>query len=158
MKRGTLLALLLIATLAGGCARAIFSIVSFRTHEAYTDASLTRFRELLQSGETVGKSDVMATLGPPIEVIGQDEGEVFVYRRLARDTNVINLNPAMISFVPAPPVPIYYGSDSSGRDDTLMLFFDREGWLRNTGERLGIAETDRSRAALLGEGVQELIK
>jgi len=158
MTRAGLLALLLAALLASGCAEAIFSIVSFRSHEAYSDASLMRFRELMGAGVAVTKSDVLATLGPPIEVIGQDEGEVFVYRRLARDTNVINLNPAMISFVTAPPLPIYYGSDSSGRDDTLMVFFDREGRLRNAGERLGIGETDRSRAAYLGEGVQGLIK
>lgn len=158
MKRTTLLALLLVAPLTSACAEAIFSIVSFRSHDAYSDASLTRFRELLSTGAAVTKPDVLATLGPPIEVIGLDEGEVFVYRRLARDINVINLNPAMITFITAPPVPIYYGSDSSGRDDTLMVFFDREGRLRNAGERLGIGETDRSRAALLGEGVQELIK
>jgi len=158
MTRASLLALLLAALLASGCAEAIFSIISFRSHEAYSDASLMRFRELMGAGVAVTKSDVLATLGPPIEVIGQDEGEVFVYRRLARDTNVINLNPAMISFVTAPPLPIYYGSDSSGRDDTLMVFFDREGRLRNSGERRGIGETDRSRAAYLGEGVQGLIK
>ena len=151
------IALLLIAALSAGCAEAIFSLDSHRTHDAYTEASLDEFAKLRAAG-SVSKAEVLATLGPPIHVIGQDTGEVFVYRRLARDTNVINLNPAMISFVPAPPVPIYYGSDSSGRDDTLMLFFDREGRLRNSGERLGIAETDRSRAALLGEGVQELIK
>ncbi len=158
MKRASLLALLLFAAVGGGCAAAIFSIVSFRSHAAYTDASLASFRELLGSGVAVTKPDVLATLGPPIEVIGQDDGEVFVYRRLARDTNVINLNPGMVTFFAAPPVPIYFGSDSSGRDDTLMVFFDREGRLRNTGERLGIAETEGSRAAVLGEGVQGLIK
>ena len=64
----------------------------------------------------------------------------------------------MVTFFAAPPIPIYYGSDSSGRNDTLMVFFDRDGKLRDAGQRLGIGETDRSRAALLGEGVQGLIK
>ncbi len=158
MKRAALPALVLVAMLASGCAEAIFSIVSFRSHQAYSDASLASFRELLGNGRPVTKPDVLATLGPPIQVIGQDAGEVFVYRRVARDTSVINLNPAMITFITAPPVPLYFGSDTSGRDDTLMVFFDRDGRLRDQGQRLGIEETGRSPAAFLGEGVQELIK
>ena len=71
---------------------------------------------------------MLATLGPPIQVIGQDTGEVFVYRRLARDTSTINLNPSMVTlFCPAPPIPIYFDSRTSGRDDTLMVFFDSQG-------------------------------
>ena len=160
MRRLALLPLVFCALLASGCGQAIFSIVSFRSHDAYTDAALARFYELIEvTGGDVSKAQVLFTLGPPIQVVGQDEGEIFIYRRLARDTSVINLNPSMITFVgPMPPIPIYFASDSSGRDDTLMLFFDREGRLANQGLRLGVGEGGHSPAARMGEGVQEMIK
>jgi hypothetical protein len=152
------IALLLIAALLAGCAEAIFSIDSHRTHDAYTEASLDEFVKLRAAGP-VSKAEVLATLGPPIHVIGQDTGEVFVYRRLARDTRTINLNPAMISlFGPTVPIPIYFNSQTSGRDDTLMVFFDSQGRVQGEGFNLGIEDTGQSGAALVGQGVQELLR
>ncbi len=152
------LALLLGATLSIGCAEAIFSIGSYRTHDAYTEASLDEFVKLRSAGP-VSKAEVLATLGPPIQVIGQDTGEVFVYRRLARDTRTINLNPAMVNlFGPTVPIPIYYDSQTSGRDDTLMVFFDAQGRVQGEGFNFGIQETGQSGAAFIGEGVWELLK
>ena len=152
------IALLLIAALLAGCAEAIFSIDSHRTHDAYTEASLDEFIKLRTAGP-VSKAEVLATLGPPIHVIGQDTGEVFVYRRLARDTRTINLNPAMVNlFGPTVPIPIYYDSQTSGRDDTLMVFFDSQGRVQGEGFNLGIQETGQSGAAFIGEGVWELLK
>lgn len=152
------IALLLIAALLAGCAEAIFSIDSHRTHDAYTEASLDEFVKLRAAGP-VSKAEVLATLGPPIQVIGQDTGEVFVYRRLARDTRTINLNPAMVNlFGPAVPIPIYFDSQTSGRDDTLMVFFDSQGRVQGEGFNLGIQETGQSGAAFFGQGVQELLR
>jgi hypothetical protein len=152
------IALLLIAALSAGCAQAIFSLESHRTHEAYTEASLDEFGKLRAAGP-VSKAEVLATLGPPIHVIGQDTGEVFVYRRLARDTSTINLNPSMVSlFGPAPPIPIYFDSRTSGRDDTLMVFFDSQGRVQGEGFNLGIEDTSQSGAAFVGQGLQELLK
>jgi hypothetical protein len=152
------IALLLVAALTVGCAEAIFSIDSYRTHEAYTEASLNDLVEMRTEGP-VTKADVLATLGPPIHVIGQDAGEIFIYQRLARDTRTINLNPSMITvFGPAPPIPIYFDSETSGRDDTLMVFFDSQGRMRGEGVNLGIGDTGQSGAALVGQGVQELLK
>jgi hypothetical protein len=152
------LALLLLVTLSVGCAEALFSIDSFRSHEAYTEASLRAFAEVKAEGP-VTKADVLATLGPPIHVIGQDAGEIFVYRRLARDTRTINLNPSMVRVgIALPPIPIYFDSDTSGRDDTLMVFFDSEGRMRGESINLGVGDTRQSGAALVGEGVQELLK
>jgi len=152
------IALLLIAALSVGCAEAIFSLDSHRTHDAYTETSLDEFAKLRAAGP-VSKAEVLATLGPPIQVIGQDTGEVFVYRRLARDTSTININPSMISlFGPAPPIPIYFDSRTSGRDDTLMVFFDAQGWVQREGVNLGIGDTRQSGAAFVGQGVQELLK
>lgn len=140
-----------------GCAKAIFSIASYRSHEAYSDASFAAFQGLEPGA--AGKAEVLAALGPPIHVVGQDRGEIFVYRRLARDTSVINLNPSTVSFLgPAPPIPLFYGSDTSGRDDTLMVFFDAAGRLRGHGTSYGIGRTEGSRAARVGQGVQELLE
>ena len=150
--------LLVIAALSAGCAEAIFSIDSYRSHDAYTEASLGDYVKRRAAGP-VTKADVLATLGPPIHVIGQDTGEIFVYRRLARDTRTININPSMITlFLSLPPVPLYFDSDTSGRDDTLMVFFDSEGRMRGESVNLGIADTGQSGAALVGEGVRELLE
>ena len=152
------MALLLIAALSVGCAEAIFSLDSHRTHDAYTEASIGEFAKLRAAGP-VSKAEVLATLGPPIQVIGQDTGEVFVYRRLARDTSTLNINPSMVNlFGPAPPIPIYFDSRTSGRDDTLMVFFDSQGWVQREGVNLGIGDTGQSGAALVGQGMQELLK
>jgi len=155
------IAFLLIAALLAGCAEAIFSLDSHRTHNAYTEASLEEFIKLRDTGP-VNKAEVLATLGPPIQVIGRDTGEIFVYRRLARDTRTINLNPSMVNLfipaVPAVPIPIYFDSQTSGRDDTLMVFFDSQGRVQAEGFNLGIGETGQSGAALIGEGVQELLR
>ena len=152
------IALLLIAALSVGCAEAIFSLDSHRTHDAYTETSLDEFAKLRAAGP-VSKAEVLATLGPPIQVIGQDTGEVFVYRRLARDTRTINLNPAMVTvWISLPSIPIYFNRNTSGRDDTLMVFFDSQGQVRGEGFNLGIQDTGQSGAAFVGEGVQELLK
>lgn len=152
------IALLMAAVLSSGCADAIFSIDSFRSHEAYTDASLEAFRSALSRGELT-KADVLATLGPPIRVIAQDAGDIFVYLRLARDTRTVNLDPGMVSVpISLPSVPLYFNRETSGRDDTLMVFFDSEGRMQGHSINLGVEDTRQSGAALLGEGVQELLE
>jgi hypothetical protein len=152
------IALLLVAALSLGCASALFSIDSYRTHDAYTEVSLAEFVKLRAAGP-ISKADVLATLGPPIHVIGQDAGEIFVYRRLARDTRTINLNPAMVTvWISLPSIPIYFNRNTSGRDDTLMVFFDSQGRMQGESINLGIGDTDQSQAAFVGEGVQELLK
>jgi hypothetical protein len=152
------IALLLGVALSTGCAEAILSIDSYRTHDAYTEASLGDFVEMRAAGP-VSKAEVLATLGPPIHVISQDVGEIFVYRRQARDTRTINLNPAMVTlFFSLPSMPLYFDSDTSGRDDTLMVFFDSQGRLRGESVNLGIGNARQSEATLVGEGVQERLE
>lgn len=121
-----------------GCSEAILSWTRFHSHSAFTDASHDAFHERLDAGE-VTKTDVLATLGPPLQVIARDTGDVFVYRRRVRNTRIVNLNPAFVSFVPvAPPIPVFFGRFSSGYSDTLMVFFDAEGRLLSEGERFEI--------------------
>lgn len=131
-------ALVVLCLLGCGCAKAIFSRVTTRSHQAYTDADFAEFLEIRQLGET-GKAEVLATLGPPIEVLSQDSGDVFVYRRRIRESNVINLNPNTVSgFGPPVPVPLFFRSSTKGRDDTLMLFFGPDGRLRGDSLRLNL--------------------
>jgi hypothetical protein len=120
------------------CSEAVLSLTRIRTHDAYSDASYAAY-ERARDGGAVTKAEVLAMLGPPIQVIGQEDGDIFVYRRDARDSRVLHLNPSMVSLgVAAPPIPIYYNSRTSGRDDTLMIFFDAEGRSRGQGLRLDV--------------------
>ena len=78
-------------------------------------------------------------LGPPLHVIGQGDGEIFVYRRLARDSRTVTLNPAYL--VPsAPSVPLYSRMNVSGRDDLLMVFFDTQGRVRALSSYRGVGD------------------
>jgi len=121
--------LLLCSLMLTGCAEALFSRVTMRSHAAYSDADFSEFLAIRQIGST-RKGDVLATLGPPVQVLAQDRGDVFVYRRSARDRSVVNLNPAMVSGLgPTVPIPIYFRSVTTGYEDALMLFFDHEGRL-----------------------------
>ena len=125
----------LLAALLLGCGGALFSRESSRSHDAYTAASLESFRRA-QADRLLSKADVLATLGPPIHVIGQADGEIFVYRRVVTDTNAINLNPGVVSgLAPAPAIPLYLRSRTSGRDDTLMIFFNAHGQVRGESAR-----------------------
>ncbi len=132
---------LLVSLLLTGCAEALFSRVSMQSHAAYTDADFAAFLAIRRIG-TTRKGEVLATLGPPIQVLPQDRGDIFVYRRRARETNVVNLNPSMVSgFGPTVPIPIYFRSATTGREDTLMIFFDAEGRLRGQSLMRNIDES-----------------
>lgn len=128
-------ALVLVCLLGCGCAQAILSRITTRSHQAYSDADFAEFLEIRELGQT-GKAEVLATLGPPIEVLSQDSGDVFVYRRRIRESTVINLNPNTVTFGPPVPIPLFFRSSTSGRDDTLMLFFGPDGRLRGDSLRL----------------------
>jgi hypothetical protein len=132
------IALASLALLVAGCAEALYTSTSFRSHDAYTDADYARYQDALDS-PPLGKAEVLATLGPPLQVIRQESGDVFVYRRQAVDVSIINLNPGMVSvFGPTVPVPLYFDSTTSGRSDTLMVFFDAHGRMQGDSERWDI--------------------
>ena len=133
------LALLPVALLTG-CAEALFSHTSYRSDAAFDATAFSRYVELRRTGAP-DKPAILRVLGPPMEVIGQARGEAFLYRREAVDTSIVNLNPAMASGLgPVVPIPLYFGSFRTGRDDLLMLFFDEKGRLRGDSLRLGIDE------------------
>ncbi|NNL64943.1 MAG: hypothetical protein HKP30_01745 [Myxococcales bacterium] len=149
---------LLTACGALGCSDAIFSLESYRSHEAFSDETLARFREA-RAGRELGKPDVLALLGPPVHVIRADRGEVFVYRRVARDRSVLNVNPSMLPILgPMPPIPVYFRQDVSDRDDTLMVFFDEQGRVDGEAALFAVDQTEASEAARLGEGVRGLLE
>ena len=71
---------------------------------------------------------------------------------MARSVPVVSVPVAL------PPVPVYFDSQTSGRDDTLMVFFDTEGLMQGASVNLGVGDTGQSGAAFVGQGVQELLK
>ena len=153
MSRGIALLFVLVCA---GCGPALFSITSYRG-----DLALDRERlealELLLAAARAGKAEVLDVLGPPAGILGQPDGEVFLYRRVARDANTVSLNPSYV-FPPAPSVPIYVDADVSGRDDLLMVFFDQEGRLRSASLRQSIGEVSGSRAATFSEAVRAWVE
>jgi hypothetical protein len=111
--------------------------------------------QLVADGE-VHKAEVLRSMGPPVSVLGQEDGEIFVYRHVARDTSTINLNPGYIML--GPSIPLWVDHNVSGRDDLLMLSFDAHGALRGASLRQRVAETGESRAAVLGEGMRRWLE
>ncbi|MGI9431925.1 MAG: hypothetical protein ACR2PQ_06915 [Myxococcota bacterium] len=142
MRSSIPVALGIAAALLLGCSEALVARSSYRSHESFTDESLARFERAGEAG-VLSKAQVLASLGPPSHTIGQPDGEIFVYRREALDRWVIELNPAFVpTGIPTPPIPLYFGSFTRGRDDTLMVFFDRDGHLRGRGVKLTIDAAD----------------
>jgi len=145
--RGRLVLALPLLLALTACSEAIVSRMTYRSHAAYTDEAHERFEQSQQDGP-IRKPEVLATLGPPILVIPQPEGDLFVYRREALDTTIIHLNPAFISyFGTMPPIPLYFGSFTRGRVDVLMVFFDTLGNLVDAGSRFDIAGDSNGPAA-----------
>ena len=135
--------------LAGtGCSSSLFSIVTFRGRRGFDEAALVQVARRKTQGPA-SKAQVLAALGPPVEVLVQSDGEVFVYRRHARDAATLSLTPGAV--LPAPSIPIYYASEVSGRDDLVMVFFDANGRVRGISARSGIGVVEGSKAATLGE-------
>ncbi len=92
------------------------------------------------------KSGVLSVLGPPVSIVEEDGGDIFVYRHVARDTSEINLNPGYV--VPwVPSVPLYVDNDVSGRDDLLMIFFGEDGEVIGASMRQSVRDVSGSRAA-----------
>ena len=139
MTRARVLLAALLLPLAG-CSEALIARSTFRSHEAFTDRSLADF-ERSQIARQLTKADVLASLGPPTHTIGQPDGEIFVYRREGLDRWIVDLNPSFVPTpFPTPPIPLYFGSFTRGRDDTLMVFFDPVGNVRARGAKLTIEE------------------
>jgi hypothetical protein len=138
-----------------GCGPALFSVTSYRGHRALEGDPIDTLEQLVSDGE-VHKAEVLRTLGPPVSVLGQEDGEIFVYRHVARDTSTINLNPGYIML--GPSIPLWVDHNVSGRDDLLMLSFDAHGALRGASLRQRVAETGESRAAVLGEGMRRWLE
>jgi hypothetical protein len=150
-SRRWIVAAVSVAWLAA-CGPALIAVTSYRGHLAIDRSGLESLERLLASDGS-RKADVLAALGPPVSILGQDDGEIFVYRRVARDTNSVNLNPAYV--IPtAPSVPLYVDTDVSGRDDLLMVFFDEQGHLRAASLRRSIADLRGSRAATSSEEIR----
>ena len=140
----------LLLVFLAGCSTYLLDISSSRTERSLGSSSEGALGEI-ESGTP--KGEILARLGPPVQVIEQPDGEVFVYRRRARDTSILNINPS--GFVAgAPAFSVLYDAEVSNRDDVLMVSFDRDGAVRGVSRREDVDRTDTSRSALLGERVE----
>ena len=147
MSRFVLLAILLATS---ACGPTLIALESYQALDEVGSPGAGNI-ERLASDESLTKPDVLALLGPPVSVIGQPDGDVFVYRRVARDRSSLNLNPAYVVPV-APPVPVYTDVDVTGRDDLLLLFFDVKGQVRGASLRHSIG------VGTEGPGLHEVLR
>jgi hypothetical protein len=145
MSRRGRIVLTLLATIPMACAPTLVAVHSYRGHGALDEKALATISELAEAG-ALNKAGVLSVLGPPVSVVGQGAGEIFVYRHVARDASEINLNPSYV--VPsAPSLPLYVNNDVSGRDDVLMIFFGADGKVLGASMRQNVGDVTGSRAA-----------
>ena len=117
-RRGRLAAgLVVLAALAWlpGC-----SISRFESGRAVPDTAA------LQVGVST-KADVMAALGPPLEVRRQFDGDLFIYRRVLSQSRQILLFPLL---------PFYADQRGSSRQEQVTLLFDPRGVLTGVGRHV----------------------
>ena len=154
-SRGAIAALLCPLLLVA-CAPTLWAVRSYRGYRAIDDTALTTLSQLAEAS-ALTKSGVLSVLGPPVSIVEEDGGDIFVYRHVARDTSEINLNPGYV--VPwVPSVPLYVDNDVSGRDDLLMIFFGEDGALTGASFRQSVRDVSGSRAASQSEMVREWVE
>lgn len=156
MSSRGVVAALLGALLLSACAPALWGVRTYRGYRAIDDTALTTLSELAEAS-ALTKAGVLSVLGPPVSIVEEDRGDIFVYRHVARDTSEINLNPGYL--VPSvPSVPLYVDNDVSGRDDLLMIFFGEDGALTGASLRQSVRDVSGSRAASQSERVREWVE
>lgn len=73
------------------------------------------------------KADVMAALGPPLEVRRQFDGDLFIYRRVLSQSRQLLLFPLL---------PFYADQRGSSRSEQVTLLFDERGLLAGVGRHV----------------------
>jgi len=152
MRRATTEGLLAFLLLGTGCSATVVEITAARTDVGYPMQDPDVVARFTKERRT--KGEVLAQFGPPVTVIPQSRGDVFVYRSQAYDTQTINLNPELVTGIPSPS--IYTNADSSRRDDLLMIFFDEHGKSYGAAISHGTLNTEDSRAAKFGQTFKDI--
>ncbi|MCB9899354.1 MAG: hypothetical protein H6825_15215 [Planctomycetes bacterium] len=119
-------AALAAALSVGGCSSAVWSDSKIDAGQA---AAIPR-AELARS--LPDKPAVLACLGPPGEVLTPGRGDVFVYRLLQVDEEIVQLNAALFA---GPALPIMADIDRRSRSEVLFVFFDADGKVTQTAHR-----------------------
>lgn len=70
------------------------------------------------------KAEALARLGPPLEVLPGQQGDLFVWRLRRSDVRSWNLNTGWLGVM---GVPIYADIDAGRHDVVLLLAFDAQG-------------------------------
>lgn len=120
-RRATGRPLLAAATLAAlaGCAPTFFTDVEYSSGQRRVPRAGAG---PLRPGDD--KARVIELLGPPGEVLPHADGDVFTWRLRHIDLELLQLNAGLVTSV---PVPLWVRSDARRLDDTVMVFFDRDG-------------------------------
>ncbi len=105
---------LLLVLLPCACGNALYSRTQVR---AGTPAELDGPRPAT-------KAEALALLGPPLEVLPGQHGDLFVWRLRRTDVTSLSLNTGWFTGV---GVPLYADVDGLRRDVVLYLGFDAQG-------------------------------
>lgn len=115
---------------ASGCTSAVVS-----------DTVLSSGREL--RAEDLGvhtgasKVDVLAELGPPVQILAPATGDVFVYRLAEVDQFLVQINSSLFG---GPGVPLWAHYDGLSEDAALYVFFDPSGTVSQLARRGALAQ------------------
>lgn len=120
----------LLALLLAACAPTIYTDIEY----AVGQRRVPRHGQgPVQEGDMKGR--VLDVLGPPGEVLPSPRGDIFAYRLRYIDLQLIQINSGWIAPV---GMPLWARADGLREDDTLMVFFDEEGRVR----QLAMARAD----------------
>ena len=127
MRSSSLLALVLMLSLASGCTIGRWYVGSPLRVDP---------RELLVVGET-RKAEVLGQLGPPDRILRQKSGDVFVYRHDQRNSSEFEISEPLFT-----GLTLFQWEKVQDKSDRLMVFFDTQDVVSSFGYRQGRAELE----------------
>lgn len=128
--RGARLARVLIA------GSVLLPLVAGCTIRRATLGSPVRIEEAsaLVAGEAT-KAEVLARLGPPDGIVRQFDGDIFVYRRVRRNTATFRISEPVVT-----NLEIFEWTRSEQRHDSIVILFDPDGMVKQVGAARGTDE------------------
>jgi len=90
--------------------------------------------EKIRIGSTT-KGEILETFGPPIRIQKQFDGDVFVYAYLRKNSSTFTIEePYFTNFL------IFQYTREQQKMDGLVIFFDKDGVVKNFGIQKGTQE------------------
>ncbi len=126
MQAGLLVA---VALACAGCSGALVSRIRYEEGHAPAVRSLDGAVQ-----RAADKAAVLERLGPPVEILPQADGDIFVYRLSRTEMDVINVNASIFTGI---VLPFYADVDGTQTDQVVYVFFDSKGRVRDVSMRRG---------------------